>query len=202
MCARSRPTLCENSAVGCHFLLQGILLTQGLNPQLLCLLHGPADSLPVATPRKPHVIKKLQQRASSLNIQRIFVIKKKNRYPKWRNLALFYVWEGTRVWAHWNHPFHMHLSCVASILCFFTSWAPLGLILRSGCNLIAVRFQVFSPFWVPWRAGIADECDILVYWYGRRYSMCIIFWECTPQNSRRVKISPPQKKNFSNCKSY
>ena len=25
--------------VGCHFLLQGIFLTQGLNPCLLCLLH-------------------------------------------------------------------------------------------------------------------------------------------------------------------
>ena len=29
----------ENTGVGCHFLLQGIFLTQGLNPHLLCLLH-------------------------------------------------------------------------------------------------------------------------------------------------------------------
>ena len=89
MCARSRPTLCENSAVGCHFLLQSILLTQGLNPPLLCLLHGPADSLPVATPRKPHVIKKLQQRASSLNIQRIFVIKKKKQISQEKEFSAF-----------------------------------------------------------------------------------------------------------------
>ena len=30
--------------MGCHFLLQGIVLTQGLNP---CLLHWQADSLPL-----------------------------------------------------------------------------------------------------------------------------------------------------------
>ena len=33
----------KNSGVGCHFLLQGIFLTQGLNPHLLCHL----NSLPV-----------------------------------------------------------------------------------------------------------------------------------------------------------
>ena len=31
--------------MGCHFLLQGIFPTQGLNPGLLCLLHWQADSL-------------------------------------------------------------------------------------------------------------------------------------------------------------
>ena len=29
----------KNPRVGCHFLLQGIFPTQGLNPHLLCLLH-------------------------------------------------------------------------------------------------------------------------------------------------------------------
>ena len=28
----------KNTGVGCHFLLQGIFLTQGSNPHLLCLL--------------------------------------------------------------------------------------------------------------------------------------------------------------------
>ena len=54
--AQSYPTLCDpmvcsppgscpwdfsgkNPAVGCHFLLEGIFLTQGSNPRLLCLLH-------------------------------------------------------------------------------------------------------------------------------------------------------------------
>ena len=36
----------KNTGVGCHALLQGIFLTQGSNPHLLCLLHGQVDSLP------------------------------------------------------------------------------------------------------------------------------------------------------------
>ena len=36
--------------VGCHFLLQGIFLTQGLN---ICLLHWQADSLPMSHQRSP-----------------------------------------------------------------------------------------------------------------------------------------------------
>ena len=34
----------ENNGTGCHFLLQDISPTQGLNPRLLCLLHWQADS--------------------------------------------------------------------------------------------------------------------------------------------------------------
>ena len=43
----------KNTRVDCHFLLQGIFLTQGLNPCLLCLLHWQAGSLPLAPPGKP-----------------------------------------------------------------------------------------------------------------------------------------------------
>ena len=34
----------KSIGVGCHFLLQGIFLTQGSNSHLLCLLHWQADS--------------------------------------------------------------------------------------------------------------------------------------------------------------
>ena len=37
----------KNTGVGCHFLLQGVFLTQGLNPCLLRLLHWQGDSLPL-----------------------------------------------------------------------------------------------------------------------------------------------------------
>ena len=43
----------KNTGVGCHALLQGILLTQGSNPYLLCLLHWQAGSLPLVPPGKP-----------------------------------------------------------------------------------------------------------------------------------------------------
>ena len=36
----------KNTGVGFHALLQGIFLTQGSNPCLLCLLHWQPDSLP------------------------------------------------------------------------------------------------------------------------------------------------------------
>ena len=43
----------KNTGVGCHALLQGIFLTQGLNPHLFRLLHLQASSLPPAPPGKP-----------------------------------------------------------------------------------------------------------------------------------------------------
>ena len=43
----------KNTGVGCHAPLQGIFLTQGLNPHL-CLLHWQVGSLPLAPPGKPH----------------------------------------------------------------------------------------------------------------------------------------------------
>ena len=43
----------KNTGVGCHFVLQGIFLTQGLNPRLLRLLHCWVGSLPLVPPEKP-----------------------------------------------------------------------------------------------------------------------------------------------------
>ena len=37
----------KNTGVGCHFLLQGIFLTQGWNAYLLHLLHWQVDSIPL-----------------------------------------------------------------------------------------------------------------------------------------------------------
>ena len=50
----------KNTGVGCHFLLQGIFLTQGLNLHLLLLLHWQAESLPLC-----HL---------GINFQKLFVI--------------------------------------------------------------------------------------------------------------------------------
>ena len=43
----------KNTGVGCHSLLQGIFLTQGLNLSLLRLLHWQVDSLPLVPLGKP-----------------------------------------------------------------------------------------------------------------------------------------------------
>ena len=42
----------QNTAVGCHALLQGIFPTQGSNSCLLGLVHGQAGSVPLAPPGK------------------------------------------------------------------------------------------------------------------------------------------------------
>ena len=42
----------KNTGMGCHTLLQGIVLTQGLDLHLLCLLHWQVGSLPLAPPGK------------------------------------------------------------------------------------------------------------------------------------------------------
>ena len=43
----------QNTGVGCHALLQGVLPTQESNPSLLCLLPGQVGSLPLAPCGKP-----------------------------------------------------------------------------------------------------------------------------------------------------
>ena len=43
----------KNTGVGCHFLLEGILLTQESNLRLLHPLHSQVGSLPLASPGKP-----------------------------------------------------------------------------------------------------------------------------------------------------
>ena len=37
-----------------------------------------------------------------------------------------------------------------------------GLPVGSGCSLMADRSQIFFSFWSAWRAGITNDCDILV----------------------------------------
>ena len=43
----------QATGVGCHFLLQGIFMTQGSNLPLLSVLHWQVGSLPLVPPGKP-----------------------------------------------------------------------------------------------------------------------------------------------------
>ena len=47
--------------MGCHVLLQGVFLTQGSNPHLLCLLCWQAGSLTWAPPGKPFCIRRMRK---------------------------------------------------------------------------------------------------------------------------------------------
>ena len=57
LCPRDFPG--KTTGLGCHYLLQGIFLTYGLNPHILCHLHGQVDSSPPSQPGKPKYILKL-----------------------------------------------------------------------------------------------------------------------------------------------
>ena len=50
----------KNMGVGCHFLLQGIFLTQGLNPHVLYLMHWQTDSLLLEQFGKPYRLINIQ----------------------------------------------------------------------------------------------------------------------------------------------
>ena len=52
LCPRDSPD--RNTGVGCHVLLQGIFLTQGSNPYLLCLLHWQAGFFNTSTTKEAH----------------------------------------------------------------------------------------------------------------------------------------------------
>ena len=51
----------KNTAVGCHFLLQGIFLTQGSNSSLL---HWQVDSLPLGHPKRFYLLANISKRQS------------------------------------------------------------------------------------------------------------------------------------------
>ena len=59
----------KNTGVGCHFLLQGIFLTQGSNQLLLCLLYWQVDSLPLSHLGRhnwPHLCPKIHMKRTFL----------------------------------------------------------------------------------------------------------------------------------------
>ena len=74
----------KNTIVGCHFLLQGIFLTQGSNPCLLCLLHWQADSLP-----QSHLGSPIQMNYRNSN-DKPCVHKRQTAYSAWGDQANVY----------------------------------------------------------------------------------------------------------------
>jgi len=59
--------------MGCHALLQGILLTQESNPCLLCLLHCRQILYPLSHLGSPHVVEVKSSEVKSLSRVRLFV---------------------------------------------------------------------------------------------------------------------------------
>ena len=95
------------------------------------------------------------------------------------NSALFYVWENTRVWAHGNHSFDMHLSCLGPVSCSFPSWVLSGCTVVGGYSVWGVgsgqpvclqpEFPQGSPSGVAVVANGLMTIASFVCWYGRQY---------------------------------
>ena len=65
----------KNTAVGCHFLLQGIFPTQGSNLCLLCLLHWQVDSLPLSTTCEVPYLHQWGSQGSELTLRRCLTLR-------------------------------------------------------------------------------------------------------------------------------
>ena len=88
----------KNTGEGCHFLLQEIFLTQGLNPCLLCLLHWRVDSLLAEPPGKQIHYWSLHSvdyytapRMSNLHLFKIIWVNPTNYVDQKRSLNSVYV---------------------------------------------------------------------------------------------------------------
>ena len=95
--------------------------------------------------RRARLYKVLQQRASSLNIKRLFLIRGSQVFQA-KEFSTFYVWEDTRVWTHWNYSFHMHLSYLEPVSRVFHILSFLEAHPREWLQSDAVRSQIFFSF--------------------------------------------------------
>ena len=66
LCPQDSPG--KNTWVGCHVLLQGIFLTQGLDPCFLHLLHWQLGSLPLVPPGNNYRFLELEPHLQDLNL--------------------------------------------------------------------------------------------------------------------------------------
>jgi hypothetical protein len=69
----------KNTGVHCHFLFQGIFLTQGSNLCLLCLLQWQAGSLPAESAAKPKYRQMLDYNEGQITLQA------SRSFPYWEN---------------------------------------------------------------------------------------------------------------------
>ena len=71
-----------------------------------------------------YINRSLKKKTNSQNIERLLL--KKTKHLKSMNLVLFYGWEDTGVWVHWNHSFDIHLTYLGPVSCLSPSWIPSG----------------------------------------------------------------------------
>ena len=84
-------------------------------------------------------------------------------YKEWditKRLNRTDVREDARVCSHWINSFDMSLSYLGPVSWVIICWVSLGLTKVNACGLMTARCQ----------STISNDCNILVYWAGRKYS--------------------------------
>ena len=110
----------------------------------------------------------LQQNQVVGALKKYSCLKKTRHHRKLRNLAPFclYVREDARVWAHWNHSFHVYLSSLGLIPRVFPSWVSKVLCQR-GCSswllegLGSGKLLCLHPEFLQ---GSCGGCNVLAWW--------------------------------------
>ena len=133
--------------------------------------------LPGGEGGKPGYIGVLQQRAGSLNVKRLLLIKE-NRIFQVKEFSTFLCMGRCKspARAHWNLSFDMHPSYLGPVSCVFTSWVSSSCTLGSGCSLMTGRWQVFFVSFLSSLGAHRHGCLQLLMtvtscadWYGRQY---------------------------------
>ena len=148
------------------FHLVGIFRTSGPG--------GSISSSPERTALRRQARGVLQRRAGSLIVKRCLWIKE-NQTSQVKECIAFLCMGRCKNLGHWNHSFYMYTSAIWGQFPLFSCPEFSGLTVWSGCGLMAARWLVFFPSWVPsglicsssMVATIADDCDII----------CLLIWQ-------------------------
>ena len=117
---------------------------------------------------------------------------KKTRYTKIWNLTLS-MYGKMQESGLTEISFDMHLSYLGPVLSVFLLLNFLGVHCREWLHFdgnYSSPPQVPSRLSSPWRAAVGDDCDILVYWYGRKYPI-------SQMSHRRAWVQCPAWKRCS-----
>ena len=124
--------------------------------------------------KEPGNIEVSQQKADSLNIKRLLLIKE-NQISQVKEFSTFLCMGGCKKESGLTEiiPFISVSAIRGQHLMFFTSWAPLGSLYGVAATWWLLDLRYSSTSWVPlcsdWRSGIADNCGL---WHH-----CSLIWQ-------------------------
>ena len=123
--------------------------------------------------KEPHYIEVLKQKAGSLNIKGLLLIKKTTTDISW-NLNFFYVWEDARIRVHWTHSFHIVFVLVCPTL----------------CNPMDAACQASLSFTISWTCS--NSCPLSWWWTGKPAVL-------QSMGSQRVRHDWVTELNWASC---